>query len=169
MPTQRTRIPLEVRFWKYVEKTDTCWMWRGCRTSSGYGRLQLPEQKTLRAHRLSYEFAYGEVPPNMWVLHHCDTPPCVRPEHLFLGTAADNVRDMMAKGRGKWKSGTEHGLHKHPEKAHSAKLGWEQVGELRALKGKMTHAELAKKFGISASQVYTILANKAWVQGVPPN
>lgn len=78
---------------------DGCWEWCGSRVGAGYGRL-IVEGQAIGAHRLAYEVFVGPIPDGLWVLHHCDNPPCVNPDHLFLGTALDNTRDMLAKGRG---------------------------------------------------------------------
>ena len=72
-----------------------CWEWRGLRDKHGYGRKG-PYKTT---HRLAWEWANGPVPAGMCVLHRCDNPPCCNPDHLFLGTQADNLADMVAKGR----------------------------------------------------------------------
>lgn len=75
-------------------------MWKGSRSWSGYGRLSM-DGHSLGAHRVSYELAHGAIPHGMLVCHRCDNPPCVRPDHLFLGTYLDNNRDKMLKGRAK--------------------------------------------------------------------
>lgn len=85
-------------FWNNVEKTDTCWVWVRARNRSGYGRTGAHGAPRL-AHRVSYEMAHGAIPDGLMVCHKCDNPPCVRPDHLFLGTAKDNVRDAQEKGR----------------------------------------------------------------------
>lgn len=91
---------IDVRFWAYVYKAvDGCWYWQGPRYPNDYGRLELVGGKMIGAHRLSYKLNVGPIPEKQFVLHHCDTPYCVNPAHLFLGTQLDNMRDRRAKGR----------------------------------------------------------------------
>jgi len=105
----RTEKP-ETRFWKHVNKTDSCWLW----TASGnneYG--QTNAAKKVAVHRLSWELAYGPIPAGLCVLHKCDVPRCVRPDHLFLGTQGDNTRDRIAKCRGNVRFLSAFGETKH--------------------------------------------------------
>lgn len=95
---KKRSIPAEVRFWKHVAKTEGCWEWTGSTSKKGYGKLNIGGV-TKAAHRFSYEIANGPIPEKLFVLHRCDNPPCVRPDHLFTGTNEDNVKDMMKKGR----------------------------------------------------------------------
>lgn len=90
--------PVEERFWKHVNKTESCWLWTASTGKKGYGKINV-NGVTKSAHRVSYEMSHGAIPRGLGVLHKCDTPLCVRPDHLFIGTNQDNVNDMMSKGR----------------------------------------------------------------------
>lgn len=92
------REPLSIRFWKYVQKTDGCWLWNGG-LARGYGMVK-DGGRRLQAHRIAFLLTHGYAPAN--VLHKCDVPACVNPDHLFGGSIADNVADMIAKGRAAW-------------------------------------------------------------------
>lgn len=88
---------------KYVPEPNTgCWLWEGATIRSGYGRHNINGVQ-MGAHRASWIIHNGDIPDGMHVCHKCDTPPCVNPDHLFLGTHADNMRDMQAKERGLFK------------------------------------------------------------------
>ena len=105
-----TRSPLVERFWAKVDRSGPgpehrpelgpCWQWTASRTRAGYGKFSIRRGCFEESHRVSWRLHSGPIPDGLWVLHHCDNPPCVRPSHLFLGTNADNVADMLAKGRG---------------------------------------------------------------------
>lgn len=88
----------ERRFWSHVQKSDGCWLWTGARDDKGYG-IGSGSSEHEWAHRYSFALAFGPIPGELSVLHRCDNPPCVRPDHLFLGTQKDNVIDMTRKGR----------------------------------------------------------------------
>lgn len=111
-------IPAEVRFWKKVNKTDDCWVWEGSVSPLGYGRfypggtaIYWDGPVPVLAHRYSWILTNGPIPSGLFVCHHCDNPPCVRPDHLFLGTNADNTADMKAKGRARSLLGVPRGGH----------------------------------------------------------
>lgn len=107
---------MSARFWSKVNISGgatSCWPWMAGRLWVGYGMFCL-RGKTKRAHRVAWEIANGEIPSDLCVLHRCDNPSCVNPAHLFLGTSADNTRDMVAKHR--QAAGDRHGSHLHPER-----------------------------------------------------
>lgn len=88
------------RFMLRVRKTESCWVWTGrARCKQGYGAFSIGNKERL-AHRVSYEHFNGWIPEGKLVLHRCDNTRCVNPEHLFLGTHSDNLRDAYSKGRG---------------------------------------------------------------------
>lgn len=89
---------VESRFWSKVQKTDDCWLWRATRFPKGYGQIKIKGRRRL-AHRVAWELTNGPIPDGLQVCHHCDNPPCVRPDHLFLGTQSDNIQDAVSKGR----------------------------------------------------------------------
>lgn len=94
--------PLEKRFWDKVQQTDNCWLWIGHKNINGYGVFWCGGKKGGKrklAHRLSYELAYGKFDEKLYVCHKCDNPPCVNPNHLFVGTQKDNMEDCSNKNR----------------------------------------------------------------------
>lgn len=96
------RVGIQDRFWSKVNKTSGCWLWTAG-TIRGYGQFNLGrvagKSRTAYAHRVSWELAHGPVAGDLSVLHRCDVPLCVNPEHLFLGTQQDNLADARQKGR----------------------------------------------------------------------
>ena len=144
---------LEQRFWDKVNKTDTCWLWTGYKGDRGYGNFTI-NKKCKLSHRVSYELHYGPIPDKMIVCHKCDHPPCVRPDHLFLGTPKDNSVDMVNKGRHTDNTGEKHPNHKLTEdnilfiKAYPKYIG--------------SGSELANMFNMADSTISGIRSNKRW-------
>ncbi len=93
---------LPVHFWARVRVLENgCWEWIGAQIPKGYGQIRYIKRRQILTHRLAWEELSGPIPDGLYVCHHCDNPPCVRLDHLFLGTQADNMEDMMLKGRGR--------------------------------------------------------------------
>lgn len=151
------------RFWGKVDKTPGfgpnghCWRWTGTIGSCLYGSFGLTEQKGIyiisRAHRVSWTLAYGCIPQGICVCHHCDTPLCVKPAHLFLGADTDNVADRDGKGR-----------QTKGEHVHSAKLTSEDVIEIRQryAAGNIKQSDLAFEYSVDTSTICLITTGKRW-------
>ena len=154
------RTPITERFWKYVNKTADCWLWTGAKTYGGYGVINSGgrDGKIIRAHRLSWELHNGPFPAELDVCHKCDNPSCVRPDHLFLGTAKDNVADMVHKGRAR--GGAPRGSL-HPQ----AKLTEAQVVDIRArhTAGAASQRQLAREYGVDRRAIHQVVYRKTWI------
>jgi HNH endonuclease len=102
MSSETTEVNLsesdEARFWTYIKKADGCWGWTGKPNGAGYGAMRV-NGRTTRAHRVSWVIHNGSIPLGIHVLHRCDNPPCCNPDHLWLGTNADNMADKVRKNR----------------------------------------------------------------------
>ena len=130
-----------------------CIEWMSSRNESGYGVLNV-KGIPIRAHRIAWTIRVGPIPRGTFVLHRCDNPGCVNVEHLFLGTAADNTADMMAKGRGVFVRG---------EKCGTSKLTDDAVREIRKLHAAgVSHKNIAPLFGIHPSQICRICSRELW-------
>lgn len=152
------RVPIESRFWAKVDKTASCWLWTGA-TSRGYGSLADGNGSAIRAHRMSWVMANGPIPEGMHVLHRCDTPPCVNPDHLFLGTDATNVADRVAKGRSARLSGSA-----HPR----ARLSPRDVDGIRAAREDgASLAVIGRRFGVSKQHIARITSGASWSKVTP--
>ena len=147
--------PLEIRFWQKVRKSDGCWEWQAHRFRTGYGALRI-SGKTETAHRVSYRLNVGPIPEGLWVLHRCDNPGCVRPDHLFLGTRLDNVADMDAKGRRTQAILTVADVQEIRARA-------EMLPRTRSGKRKMgSMIQLAAEYGVSKGTIKYVVARKLW-------
>ena len=150
---------IDERLESYVKKTESCWLWTRDFYNYGYGRLAIGHGKQMRAHRYVYIKEFGEIPDGMNVLHKCDTPACVNPDHLYLGTQKDNVRDMMKRKRGGYKvfCGESHWNRKlDMEKVELIKKLWQE--------GRLFQREIAEKVGVSQQVISKVVNGKAWTK-----
>jgi len=149
--------PPEQRFLAKVQKTDTCWLWIAGVNHFGYGyfnRSSVKKAVCVLAHRYSYELANGPIAGEMCVLHRCDNPRCVRPDHLFLGTRTDNSNDKIAKGRAAGAKGTS-----HPK----ARLTEPQVVEIRRRwENGESQMHLSREFKVGHRTVCAIVHRETW-------
>ena len=141
----------EERFWKKVNKTEGCWLWTGGHNGVGYGIIRVWAVRSY-AHRFSWVLHNGPVPEGLQVLHRCDVPACVRPDHLFLGTQQANVDDMRNKGRAR---GSPRG-----ESNPKAKLNNQAVLYIRS--SKEPPIVLAAKFGVTNSYICAVQKRRKW-------
>ena len=132
------------------EPTTGCSLWTGASTR-GYGRVRR-DGRLYQAHRVAYELFVGPIPGGMNVLHRCDTPACVNPDHLFLGTPADRVRNMVAKERAA--SGEQHGNARLTE-------GDVRVIRVRAATGEKQKG-LAREYGVHRTTISRVVRRKTW-------
>ena len=139
-----------VRFWSKVKKGDGCWEWLAGKDNKGYGRFHLNGKSTI-AHRTALKFSGVDIPDDMFACHKCDNPACVNPDHIFIGTCADNLRDMAEKGRST-----------HGEKNPNAKLCLNDVLLIRDLCKTQAQTVIAEWFGISSATVSCIHRRKRW-------
>ena len=149
--------PFDKLFWSRVDKSggaSACWEWMAARHYKGYGETTVGVRKKDKAHRVSWTLERGPIPDGMHVLHRCDNPPCVNPEHLFLGTNADNINDAIAKGRRAVRE-------RHPR----TKITQAQADEIRRRYdpgAKMFTTTLAREYGLSSRQVSGIIRFESW-------
>lgn len=152
---------IEQRFWAKVsipEGQNGCWLWLAGTSPMGYGRIQLPRAGgVIFAHRMSWILTKGPIPEGMFVCHHCDNPPCVNPTHLFLGTARDNIRDCITKGRFKF-------LRPSLGVTNcNAKLTPERVIELRHRYARgETLSSLSRSFKMARSSLRWAVNGRSW-------
>ncbi len=132
-------------FEKRIDRSGDCWLWLGARSSAGYGQVYV-NGRVEYAHRVAWERAHGHpVPPGHHILHTCDTPPCVRPEHLFIGTHAENMLDKASKGRA------------------ALRLTPDDVREIRRrYVGGESQDAIAGVFGVSRPNVGYIVRGETW-------
>lgn len=153
---------LAERFWRDVVQGEGCWIWQGTRVGKGYGDLVF-RGKRYYAHRVSFELHFGAVPPGLFVCHHCDNPPCVRPDHLFAGTVRDNAIDMTRKGRHPGIGRPSVERLARGERQALAKLTDEAVVEIRQRYADgATGVELALEYDMTASALRQVVRGETW-------
>lgn len=147
-----------LRFWMNVALTadpTRCWIWQGAINVNGYGQGCLWTKDRIRlrpTHRIAFYLSTGITPKGMTICHSCDTPLCVNPRHLFSGTPADNMRDMVAKRRSLF-----------GERHHRAKLTEDGVRDIRRrLNAGEKSAAIAKEYGVSRYTIYSVKAEITW-------
>lgn len=156
---------IEDKFWNKVNKdgpiaphmTTPCWIWTAFKypLPRDYGIFMIKKGQAIRAHRFSWEITnHKSIPKGLLVCHHCDTPSCVNPEHLFLGTPKDNGQDASMKKRVVAPKG---------ENSPHAKLTWDKVNEIRFkwINGT-SQKQLTKEYDVNKATISSIVRNKTW-------
>ena len=141
------------RVWDLIEQHDVgCWGWAGCTLANGYPVIFDEHGRQHMAYRVVYEQRVGPIADGLSICHRCDVPTCCRPDHLFAGTHADNMRDMASKGRSTIGE-------RHP----NAVLTDACVAEIRTLRGYgMTLADLADQFGVARATICDVVYRRRW-------
>ena len=165
------KVSVEDRFWEKVDKSGDCWLWTASTKDGQYGCFWMNGRSTF-AHRTAWEIHNGPIPDGILVCHTCDTPLCVRPAHLWLGTNADNMRDRDQKGR--QAQGDRSGSRLYPEKFRGenngrAILTEPQVIDIRERyvkgRGRMAPGNvsaLADEFGTSTAVIWKAATGRLW-------
>ena len=143
-------VPIKERLAERTREVEGCHVFTGARKGNGYGEI-MHEGRRRGAHVVSYEATYGPVPEGLFVCHHCDNPPCINPDHLFVGTNSDNQLDASSKGRGSRNN------------LNGAKLTASQVEQIRL---RLADGDLqrivAADMGVTQSCISMIVTGKHW-------
>ena len=145
---------LKLKLLRRCRRNHDCWEWQGSRVPKGYGSMWA-WGRLWRAHRLSWTLWRGGIPDGVLVLHKCDNPPCVNPEHLFLGTAQDNANDCSSRGRRKPAVG---------EAASKSKLTASDVYKILDLyeAGEKSKRQIAREYGVDHASINKIADGSNW-------
>ena len=149
---------------KIIETSNSCMEWQGARSPSGYGEIKI-QGKKYNTHRVVYRIVCGVFDYSLWVLHKCDNPPCCNPDHLFLGTRSDNMKDCFKKGR------LTHIYNKRPtqtaQKNHMAKLSKSRINFIRKhykpRDEKFGATALGKRFNVSKGRICDVVHNRTYI------
>lgn len=151
----------EQLFWSHVTpiSPNECWEWNGPRLKNGYGQMYVKvngKWKNTMTHRLSWEIHYGEIPSGKVIMHKCDNPACVNPNHLSVGTHLDNIIDKVRKGRQRHRAhiGTEHGM----SKLNDANVKWIYQEYAKGV----TIASMARALNVSESAIRNVIKGRSW-------
>lgn len=143
------KLTVQQNFNSKIRITPSCWLWQACKTgSSGYGQIVI-NRKKFYAHRIAYELYNGPIPAGLNILHKCDNPICVNPDHLRVGTQLENVQDMIAKNR-----------NVKGSLSPAAKLNEADVRTIR--EDKRRNVEIAVAFGVSQQSICDIRKGRSW-------
>jgi hypothetical protein len=165
----KPRAPIERFDEKWTPEPNTgCWLWTAGGVPRGYGTMRIGSpRRAAYAHRVSWELHRGPIPKGFDVCHKCDTPQCVNPDHLFLGTRSDNMQDCACKGRSC--TGDRNGMRKHPERITrgslraDAKLTETAAADIRERAGKGTPRKvLAAEYGVCTGTVDAVVNRRTW-------
>lgn len=147
---------LERRFWSKVDKSGPCWEWTAAKSSFGHGRFRV-NGNLVSPHRMSWEMSNGGIPEGVWVLHKCDNPSCVNPDHLFLGDRADKMKDAANKGR------LDHRRYARGAGNASAKMTRGDIVQIRGMyRSGVKQRDIADAFGVHQTTVSKIVNKKRW-------
>lgn len=152
---EATGVNRQAKFWSRVHlQAEGCWLWDKTHSAKQYPKFRW-DGKLQSVHRISWQIEHGPIPKGIDVLHHCDNRACTRPDHLFLGTDSENMRDMVSKGRQNYLYGEFH---------PNSVLNEDQVLEIRRLyaTGRYTQEELAKQFGVYRKTISKVVNLLTW-------
>jgi Autographiviridae endonuclease len=159
------RSVVATKFWRNVAvgAANECWEWQRARLPKGYGRVSRQLFGEQLAHRAAYRLTHGDIPAGMCVMHSCDNPPCCNPDHLRVGTQADNLADMRAKGRGSDPPKMRSEWQSRGERHSRPKLTADAVVAIRALvAGGESQRGVARRYGVSHTTVRMIVLRRKW-------